>query len=164
MFQPDGKQYLQRWLTYQAERRAEENYRSLFSRTGLLVAEANDVSSIFEKAAEHVSPAIYGEVVPTVGKALGAGGEGYDGVILIGPFNCLPYRVSEAILKPLSLQRGMPMLSYESDGYAVSPSVLRQVEVHVQQVLAHAAGSRAARENSSRRLPDFLRAAVEKLT
>jgi len=53
-------------------------------------------------------------------KALGADDEGYDGVILIGPFNCLPHRVSEAILKPLSLQRGMPMLSYESDGYAVS--------------------------------------------
>jgi predicted CoA-substrate-specific enzyme activase len=144
LFQPDGQQYVQRWLAIQAEQRAEAHYRELFRRTGMLVAEGNDVSSLFEKAAEHVSPSIYGEVIPTVGKALGADDEGYDGVILIGPFNCLPHRVSEAILKPLSLQRGMPMLSYESDGYAVSPSVLRQVDVHVQQILAHAA-ARAAR-------------------
>jgi hypothetical protein len=32
----------------------------------------------------------------------------------------------------------MPILAYESDGYAVPPSFLRQVEVHIQQVLEHA--------------------------
>jgi hypothetical protein len=63
--------------------------------------------------------------------------EGYDGIIIIGPFNCLPFRIAEAILKPLSIQRGMPILTYESDGYAVSPSFLRQVEVHTQQILDH---------------------------
>ena len=163
LFQPDGKQYVQRWLMFQAERRAEAHYRELFRRTGLLVADVNDVSSVFEKAAEHVSPSIYGEMVPTVGKALGADDEGYDGVILLGPFNCLPHRVSEAILKPLSLQHGMPMLSYESDGYAVSPSVLRQVDVHVQQVLAHASAARVDRERASGSLPDLFRAAVDRL-
>ena len=142
MFQPDGKQYLQRWLGYQAERRSEEYYRGLFERSGLLVAGGNDVSRLFERASQHISPAIHGEAIPTVGKGVDAGDEGYDGIIVIGPFNCLPYRISEAILMPLSIQRGMPILTYESDGYAVSPSVLRQVEVHVQQVLDHAGRSR----------------------
>jgi predicted CoA-substrate-specific enzyme activase len=139
MFQPDGKDYLRKWAGYQAERRYEQRYRSLFLRTGLLVAGSNDVSLLFESAAEHVSPALYGETIPTVGKGLEADSEGYDGIIVIGPFNCLPYRISEAILKPLSLQRGTPILTYESDGYAVSPSFLRQVDVHIQQVLEHAA-------------------------
>jgi predicted CoA-substrate-specific enzyme activase len=145
IFQPDGKRYLHRWLSVQAGRRAEEFYRAVFRRSGLLVAGPNDVSTLFENAAEHVSPSIYGELVPTVGKVLEAETEGYDGVILIGPFNCLPFRVSEAILKPLTIERGMPLLSYESDGYAVSQAVLRQVDVHVQQVLAHAAAAKAAR-------------------
>jgi hypothetical protein len=69
---------------------------------------------------------------------LEAAKEGYDGIFLIGPFNCLPYRISEAILKPLSMQTDMPLLTYESDGYAVSPSFLRQVEVHIEQVLERA--------------------------
>ena len=145
IFQPDGKEYLQQWLAYQAERRIEEYYRGLFRESGLLVAGPNDASSLFETAAEHVSPAIYGEVIPTVGKGLERRSEGYDGIILIGPFNCLPYRISEAILKPLSIQRGMPILTYESDGYAVSPSFLRQVDVHIQQVLEHAARSSTAK-------------------
>ncbi len=144
IFKSDGRQYLQQWISYQAERRSDDYYRSLFRKTGLLLAKPNDTAFLFEQASEHVSPAIYGEVIPTVGKGLDAASEGYDGIILIGPFNCLPYRISEAILKPLCIQQRMPLLTYESDGYAVSPSVLRQVDVHIQQVLEHAARKRVA--------------------
>lgn len=139
MFRKDGKEYLQHWLAYQVGRRVEEEYRRMFAKTGLLVAEANDAASLFEKASDHVSPGIYGEITPTIGRGVEAGALGYDGTIIIGPFNCLPFRISEAILKPLSIRNGMPILTYESDGYAVSPTVLRQVDVHIQQVLERAA-------------------------
>ena len=139
IFQPDGKEYLQQWLGYQTVGWSEQYYRQLFRRTGLLVAGTNNVASLFEKASEHISPTIYGEIIPTLGKGLEAATEGYDGIILLGPFNCLQYRISEAILKPCSIKQGTPILTYESDGYAVSPSVLRQVDVHIQQVLEHAA-------------------------
>ena len=161
IFQPDGKQYLQQWLSYQAERKVEQYYRFLFRKAGLLVAGGNDVSTLFETASEHVSPTIYGEIIPAVGKGLEADNEGYDGIILMGPFNCLPYRISEAILKPLSIQRGMPILTFESDGYAVEPSFLRQVDVHIQQVLARAAGNRVD-SSLGGRLPEFLKAAVDR--
>ena len=139
IFRPDGKQYLEQWLNYQSVGKSEEYYRGLFHKTGLLATGLNDIASLYSKASEHISPTIYGETIPTVGKGLEAASEGYDGIILIGPFNCLPYRISEALLKPLCIQQGMPILTYESDGYAVSPSVLRQVEVHIQQVLEHSA-------------------------
>jgi len=89
----------------------------------------------FDQASKHFSPAIFGEAISTVGKVVGADREGHDSVLLIGPFNCLPFRISEAVLKPVCQARGLPILTYESDGYAVSPSFLRQVEVHMQQVL-----------------------------
>ena len=103
--------------------------------TGLLVGQPADVSLLVDEASKHISPAIFGEVIPTVGKVLEAEQEGYDGVLLIGPFNCLPFRISESILKPVCQEEGLPILTYESDGYAVSPSFHRQVEVHIQQVL-----------------------------
>ena len=139
IFQPDGKEYLRRWLAYQTERRAEAYYREIFERSGYLLAPQGDSAATFADAAEHISPKIYGEVIPTVGDGVRAQVEGYDGLIIIGPFNCLPFRIAEAILKPLSIGRGMPVLTYESDGYAVSPSFIRQVEVHTQQVLEHRA-------------------------
>jgi hypothetical protein len=162
-FQPDGKEYLQQWLGYQAERKCEVHYRSLFGRTGLLVGGPNEISAAFEKASAHVSPALCGEVIPTVGKGLEAASEGYEGLIVIGPFNCLPYRISEAILKPLSIQQGMPILTYESDGYAVAPSFLRQVEVHIQQVLDRAARKRETRPIAANRLAGLFKSSfVEK--
>jgi predicted nucleotide-binding protein (sugar kinase/HSP70/actin superfamily) len=155
MFQPDGKEYLQRWVIHQAQRRAEERYRRLFRKTGLLLSGPNEVASLFEKASEVVSPTIFGEVIPTVGKGLQAEREGYDGVILIGPFNCLPYRISEAILQPASIGRGMPILAYESDGCAVPPSFLRQVEVHIQQVLERAAARPRTPRSAGEILSEF---------
>lgn len=140
IFQPDGKEYLGQWLGYQSKRWTESYYRKLFQKSGLLVAGPNDAGALYEKAAEHVSTEIFGEAIPTVGKGLHADGEGYDGIIVIGPFNCLPFRISEAILKPVCIRNGMPILTYESDGYAVAPAFLRQVEVHIQQVLEHSAG------------------------
>jgi hypothetical protein len=68
IFQRDGKEYLEHWLAYQVERRIEEDYRKLFAKTGLLVAGPNDAASLFEKASDHVSPGIYGEITPTVGR------------------------------------------------------------------------------------------------
>ena len=162
VLQPDGKQYLQQWLSFEAERKCDAHYRGLFRRTGLLVAGPNEVPALFEKAAEHISPALYGEVIPTVGKGLEAASEGYDGLIVIGPFNCLPFRISEAILKPISIQQGMPILTYESDGYAVSPSFLRQVDVHIQQVLDRAARNRETQTATASRLAGLFRSALGK--
>ena len=164
MFQLDGQEYLQGWLAYQVERRSEGYYRGLFQRTGLLVAGSNDVAALFQTASEHVSPEIFGEVIPTVGKGLEASSQGYDGIIVIGPFNCLPFRISEAILKPLCIQRGMPILTYETDGYAVAPEVLRQVDVHIQQVLDHAARSRPEPALVAGGLVEILRSAAGKFS
>jgi len=140
IFRADGKEYLQQWLAYQSERRSEAHYRGIMRASGLLVSAPRDMASLFARASEHVSPEIFGEAIPTVGDGIKAESEGYDGIVVIGPFNCLPFRISEAILKPVSIQRGMPILTYESDGYAVPPSFLRQVEVHAQQVIDHRSG------------------------
>ena len=43
-----------------------------------------------------------------MGKGVAAGDEGYDGIIAIGPFNCLPFRISEAILKPSASSTACP--------------------------------------------------------
>lgn len=148
VFEHDGQQYLQQWWSYQAGRKAAEYYRGLFAETGLHISKPNDVPAMFEKSSEHISSKIFGEVTPTVGKSLNAEHEGYDGIILIGPFNCLPFRISEAILKPVSIQQGMPLLTYESDGYPVAPAVLRQVDVHIQQILEHFARTRDSSRNT----------------
>ena len=89
IFQPDGKEYLRRWLAYQTEKRSEAYYRKIFHQSGYLLTPQGDPAATFADAAEHISPKIYGEVIPTVGDGVRAQVEGYDGIIIIGPFNCL---------------------------------------------------------------------------
>jgi predicted CoA-substrate-specific enzyme activase len=136
-FRPEGRNYIISHVRYHQLKYYEERYRGLFGRTGLLVTGLNDMYRLFQHASQHISPAVFGEAIPTVGKALAARDEGYQGIIVIGPFNCLPFRISEAILKPYCIQQRMPILTYESDGFSVSPSFLRQVDVHIQQVLGN---------------------------
>lgn len=162
VFDPGGKQYLQQWWVYQAGRKTEGYYRGLFAETGLLVSKPNDVVAVFAKSSEHISPEIFGEVTPTVGKGLEAEHEGYDGIILIGPFNCLPFRISEAILKPLTLEQGMPLLTYETDACAVAPAVLRQVEVHIQQVLERFSRTHELSRKIDGGLPGLLQSALNR--
>jgi predicted nucleotide-binding protein (sugar kinase/HSP70/actin superfamily) len=88
--------------------------------------------------AGHSNNAYTPEASQSVGKKLSSMG------VQVIPADCLMpvgtgATVSEAILKPLSIQQGMPLLTYETDGCAVAPAVLRQVDVHMQQVLEHSA-------------------------
>ena len=118
IFQPDGKDYLRQWTNIRPN--AGWNATTgAFPQDRPAGGRAERRLVAFEKASRHVSPALFGEVIPTSARDLEAASEGYDGIFVIGPFNCLPYRISEAILKPLSLQAGTPLLTYESDGYAV---------------------------------------------
>jgi len=141
-FRPEGRNYVINRVRYHQLMYYQERYRAMFKQTGLLVAGLNDMYRLFQHAARHISLSVFGEAIPTVGKAMVARDDGYEGIVVIGPFNCLPFRISEAILKPYCIQHHMPLLTYESDGFSISPAFLRQVDVHIQQVLGAASAKR----------------------
>jgi predicted nucleotide-binding protein (sugar kinase/HSP70/actin superfamily) len=130
-----SRNYMASWVYAKVLEKVESNIRGKFMGTNLLVAEQNNVDRIIDYASEHVDPSITGETVLTVGKAVEAMREDYDGVMVLGPFACLPFRISEGILKPLFLENDFAFISYETDGRAVPPAFLRLVDVHIQQIL-----------------------------
>jgi len=54
----------------------------------------------------------------------------------------------------------MPLLTYETDGCAVAPAVLRQVDVHIQQVLEHFARTRESSTDLSGRARELFKSAL----
>ncbi len=130
-----GRKYISSWLYTKVIERVERRIREKFISTGLIVAEQNRLDKVIDYAAEHVNPTITGETVLTVGKAVEAMADDFDGVFILGPFACLPFRISEGILRPLFLENDFAFLSYETDGRGVPPAFLRLVDVHIQQVL-----------------------------
>jgi len=130
-----GRQYLQNWFTIKLSERYERNLRRKFEDTSLLISKQNNVGNIIEYASQHIHRTIYGESVLTVGKGVETINEDYDGLLVLGPFACLPFRISEAILKPICWKNDFPFLSYETDGRSLPPSFLRLVDVNIQQIL-----------------------------
>jgi predicted nucleotide-binding protein (sugar kinase/HSP70/actin superfamily) len=78
--------------------RYEKLIKSTLARSGLVKAETLDVATVIQNASPHLSPNLTGEAVLTVGGSLTEIIHHSCGVIAIGPFGCMPNRISEAIL------------------------------------------------------------------
>jgi predicted nucleotide-binding protein (sugar kinase/HSP70/actin superfamily) len=78
--------------------RYEKRIKALLSSSGLVHAEPLDMHVIIENAAPYISKDLPGEAVLTVGGALTEVVSHSCGVIAIGPFGCMPNRLSESIL------------------------------------------------------------------
>jgi predicted CoA-substrate-specific enzyme activase len=78
--------------------RYERQIKSILAASGLVRAGELDVGAIIENARPHLSLDLTGEAVLTVGGSLSEILRHACGVISIGPFGCMPNRLSEAIL------------------------------------------------------------------
>ncbi|MEA3428273.1 MAG: acyl-CoA dehydratase activase-related protein, partial [Thermodesulfobacteriota bacterium] len=114
----------------------EKLIKSILSRSGLVHAELLDVEEIIKNAEPYISSSLTGEAVLTVGGTITEVASNACGAIAIGPFGCMPNRLSEAILntmmnrekklatdptnkrlqKILANIEDLPFLAIESDG------------------------------------------------
>lgn len=124
------------WIKQSIMLRDERRIKNLLSASGLIHAEPIDVDELVSKAKDYISPHLAGEAILTVGAAMHEVVSHTCGVIAIGPFGCMPNRLSEAILNEtmtrkdkLALVRNdpqvtamlsnisdLPFLAIESDG------------------------------------------------
>jgi predicted nucleotide-binding protein (sugar kinase/HSP70/actin superfamily) len=116
--------------------RDEKRIKVILSRSGLVQATPFNIKSIVDHGTPYISPNMTGEAILTVGSSLSEVASHTCGVIAIGPFGCMPNRVSEAILNTamnregklatdpnnaslraiLSDMEDLPFLAIESDG------------------------------------------------
>jgi len=116
--------------------RYEKRIKALLSRSNLVSAAPLDIQSIIDNAAPYISLKLTGEAVLTVGSSITEVISHTCGVIAIGPFGCMPNRLSEAILNEImtgerkivtdpeneklraiiSDMEDLPFLAIESDG------------------------------------------------
>ncbi len=78
--------------------RYEKRIKAILSSSGLVQAEPLDMDSIIDNATPYISRDLPGEAVLTVGGSLTEVVSHSCGVIAIGPFGCMPNRLSESIL------------------------------------------------------------------
>ena len=124
------------WLKKKFMARDEKQIRQALAGSGLVDPAPAHVNRVMARAEPFVSANLRGEAVLTVGSALEAVATQVCGVIAIGPFGCMPNRISESVLaeamnsrvklaaepKNRSLAQALagmdklPFLAVESDG------------------------------------------------
>ena len=116
--------------------RYKKRIKSILADSGLVHSAPLNIRSIINKASPHLSINLTGEAILTVGSALAEIASHTCGVIAIGPFGCMPNRMSEALLSEVMNREGklatdpnnhrlrsvltniddLPFLAIESDG------------------------------------------------
>ncbi len=129
-------------------RKDERRIKKILSATRLVHTAPIEIDAIIEAAQTHISPKLTGEAVLTVGSVMREVGTETCGAIAIGPFGCMPNRISEAILmdtmsrecKPASgpcsrrldavscQWHDLPFLAIESDGSPLSQQTHAKLE------------------------------------
>ena len=131
----------------------ETAIQRIFGDTGLFLPHDTRVGRMVQAASSLVSPRLTGETVLTIGAALTELVESVDGVLAIGPFGCMPARISEAVLvkklekhklvvardrnlvrKVMKLHPALPFLSIETDGNVFPQLVESRLEAFLMQV------------------------------
>jgi predicted nucleotide-binding protein (sugar kinase/HSP70/actin superfamily) len=105
--------------------RTEKQVKAIFSRAGQCHTEPIRTHQLIRNASNHISPHLTGEAILTIGSSLSEVGLNACGVIAIGPFGCMPNRLSEAILRE-NMKRQVILSKHPAD----SPlhSILRETE------------------------------------
>lgn len=135
--------------------RDEHSIKKILAESGLVHPAQIDVESIINTAKPYISPELSGEAILTVGSAIREVASETCGAIAIGPFGCMPNRLSEAILMEAmkggdklagsapSLRTGgrladfndLPFLAIESDGSPLTQQIHAKLEAFCMRAL-----------------------------
>lgn len=113
------------WLKRRFMSKYEKRIKSLLAESGLITPHPLDMHSFIENASPFLSPQLTGEAILTVGCALTEVASHSCGVIAIGPFGCMPNRLSEAILNKTMTRQTKLSENNEDDRL---PNVLTDIE------------------------------------
>ena len=75
-----------------------------------------------------------GESIKSVGKGLEYARRGYDGIIHIMPFTCMPELVAQTVLSRISREYRMPILSLVYDEHTSTPGLQTRLEAFVDLI------------------------------
>ena len=131
---PNFRQRLSLFLRSTAMRRYEITFKKIMERSNLFQYRLDDVEHLISNISQLINPRLRGEAVLTVGAAITDIPRHYCGVIAIGPFGCMPNRISEAILSR-EMGTELPFLAIESDGNLFPQVITAKLEVFLLQAL-----------------------------
>ncbi len=145
-------EWIRNKLQWRVMHRAEQDVNRILASSGWYVSRLVDVEHVVEAGKPFISPNLLGEAILTVGGPMAEVGTRFCGSIAIGPFGCMPNRLSESILnlcfnrehllrlrkdretdRVTSRMETMPFLAIETDGGPFPQVIEARLETFVLQ-------------------------------
>ncbi|MFW6279234.1 MAG: CoA activase, partial [Bacillota bacterium] len=101
------------------KRKVEKDVKEIWTESGLYEPHLTDVEEVIESTEGLMSEELTGETILTIGAAVDEIIENVHGMIAIGPFGCMPNRVSESIIKD-TLEKQKEKITAHVDNELVS--------------------------------------------
>ncbi len=109
------------------------------------------ISEVLRMGCRYLHPTVKGEAVLSVGRAVEYAHLGFDGIVNVAPFGCMPGAIVNSLLERFRQDYGLPVLKLEFDGVE-QPSEQTALEAFVHQARQHML-SRQCEPPHIRRLP-----------
>ena len=134
------------------QRRMDITIKKILSESGLCEYKVTNIDEIVQSTEGVMSPKLTGEAILTIGGTVDEIVDDVDGVIIIGPFGCMPHRVAESILnsslekqkfkvaedektkKVIEKFSSLPFLAIEVDGSIFTQVIEARLESFCLQV------------------------------
>lgn len=125
--------------------------RSVYLTDWIGSSKENPVAGVREKeikkaAKPYLSHFVGGEGLATVGNSVRFAHEGFDGVIQLFPFTCMPDTIAKSILSKISRDLDIPILSFVIDEQTAKAGIITRLEAFLDLIKARKSSGFKAKE------------------
>ncbi|MFP4176440.1 MAG: acyl-CoA dehydratase activase [Candidatus Brocadiia bacterium] len=128
--------YVKEWLTEFLARWSEGKVAKKFEDALDHIPRESRIGEVLELGSEYLHPAIKGEAVLSMGRAVEYAEHGFDGVVNVAPFGCMPGAIVNSLLERYRQDYEMPVLKLDYDGLQQA-SEGTALEAFVHQARSH---------------------------
>jgi predicted nucleotide-binding protein (sugar kinase/HSP70/actin superfamily) len=115
-----------------------ERLRRQFDKSIESFARELPMIDIIRKGQQYLTPAVEGEAILSMGRVVEYAEHGYDGIVNIIPFGCMPGTIVSLLLHQFRQDYGLPVLNVVVDG-TKDPGESIRFEAFIQQAREHLA-------------------------
>ena len=108
--------FVKEWLTEFGARWSESRVARNFEDAIEHMPREAAISEVLDRGSEYLHPAIKGEAVLSMGRAVEYAEHGFDGVVNVAPFGCMPGAIVNSLMERFRQEYGIPVLKLDYDG------------------------------------------------
>lgn len=131
VMEPSVNNNIEEIINYFGAEVERSQYLSQYIDETIMPFKGKEVKEIFRKADDYLEIIIGGHARQSVGHIVDYKERGFDGIIHLKPFGCLPELITQSMLDKISLDLDIPILSLSIDEQTAQANLMTRIEAFI---------------------------------